>query len=247
MRCQFCNRENRTDAQFCGKCGKVLLYGIGRTDSSCPYCLVELKKRPLAKTKCKNCGENIYSRTRPIDETKVLLTEAEAEIVEIQWATAKGTLDYYREEKKKKKLIEEQLKAKLGREPLKSEIQTEHLKRENPVRRKRTRQLYRQHSDVIEGWEWLAPKQTRSCVYCIAMDGKRFPHNVPFQSLNRCENEYCRCTIIAVIQGIERPQRSIGRNWFATLSDVDKRTMLGETRFQEYRRGRSLDELLNLI
>ena len=246
MRCHFCHCENPNDAKFCGNCGKVLIDEIGRTDSACPYCLIVLKKRPLAKTKCKNCGNYIFSRSRPIDEKKVLLTKAEAEIVEMQWATINGTLDYYLEEKKKKKLIEEHLKTKLGRDPLKREIQMEHLKREIPIRRAQTLQTYRDNADVIEGWEWLASNQIRSCVYCIAMDGRRFSHGVSFESLNRCENEYCRCSPIPVIHGVEYPKRTIGRDWFETLPDADKESMLGEIRFRDYLSGKTLNEILDL-
>lgn len=213
MRCQFCNKENLPDAKFCGSCGKILINEIGRTDSLCPYCLIELKicpyclielkKRPLAKTKCKNCKNYIYSRSRPFDEKKVLLTEAEAEMVEIQWATINGTLDYYLDEKRKKRAIQEQLKMELGRNPSKSEIQTEHLSREIPANRERTLQTYREQSDIIQGWRWLAAKQPSTCDYCLGMDGQQFPLHVDFEPLNRCENEYCRCTIVAVIEGVE--------------------------------------------
>lgn len=48
---------------------------IGLTISACPSCGVELNKFPLRKTKCKDCGESIYSWKRPYDEKKVLLNE----------------------------------------------------------------------------------------------------------------------------------------------------------------------------
>lgn len=202
MKCDLCKNDNPTDAKFCGGCGKILINEIGRTDSLCPYCHTELKKRPLAKTKCKNCSNYIYSRSRPIDEKKVLLTETEAEHVEVQWATLNGTSEYYLDQKREKALILEQLKSRLGREPLKGEIETERLKREIPANRARTLQTYREQSDVIEGWRWLAAKQPRTCDYCLGMDGQQFPLHVEFEPINKCENEYCRCTIVAVIEGV---------------------------------------------
>ena len=202
MKCAFCKYDNLPDANFCGGCGKVLINEIGRTDSLCPYCLSETKKRPLAKTKCKNCSNYIYSRIRPLDEEKVLLTETEAERVEVQWATLNGTLEYYLDQKKKKASLREQLGAELGREPLKREVDMEHLRREIPANRTRTLQRLRNEPDIFQGWRWLAAKQSRTCDYCLGMDGQQFPLHVDFESMNKCKNEYCRCTIVAVIEGV---------------------------------------------
>ncbi|MGH9947204.1 MAG: hypothetical protein ACRD6X_08405 [Pyrinomonadaceae bacterium] len=246
MRCQFCETETPKNSRFCGNCGKILINEVGRIDSHCPYCLIELAKRPLAKTRCKHCNQNIYSRIRPFDRQKVLLTETETEIVELQWATLNGTLSNYLANKERKTEIRQQLSNKLGREPFRYEIDKEYLKQENPFRLEKTFETYRNNSDLFAGWEWLSPKQTRSCIYCIAMDGKRFSFEISFESLIRCENEYCRCTMIAVIAGVDRPHRTIGGEWFNGLCDEDQLQMLGQQRFREYKNGRSLEDILEL-
>ena len=51
------------------------LLPIGNTEPICPYCSTELKKKPGAKKKCPECGNNIYVRTRPLDGAKILVTE----------------------------------------------------------------------------------------------------------------------------------------------------------------------------
>ena len=47
-------------------------------EALCPYCRVELRKRPQRKTKCPGCGNSIMVRTEPATGERVGLTEAEA-------------------------------------------------------------------------------------------------------------------------------------------------------------------------
>lgn len=58
---------------------------IGRTDDKCPYCLTCFVKRPKRKTTCKVCGKPVYARTRPLDNQTVLLTDADAKLLELDW------------------------------------------------------------------------------------------------------------------------------------------------------------------
>jgi hypothetical protein len=120
------------------------------------------------------------------------------------------------------------------------------LKIENPVRREKQRQFLLANADCFTGWEWLAPKQPRSCAFCIAMDGRIFPLQVSFESVNHCESEYCRCTMIAVIVGIDRLPRELGCEWFAALPEADKKKMLGGARYDEYVNGKSLEEIFEI-
>lgn len=71
---------------------------IGNVDSICPYCNQALEKRPSRKTKCPHCGNDIYARTRPSDQKKVLVTEAQAQEIDEQWMKKNGTYDAYLEE-----------------------------------------------------------------------------------------------------------------------------------------------------
>jgi DNA-directed RNA polymerase subunit RPC12/RpoP len=59
---------------------------IGRLDDVCPNCHTRLASRPGRKTKCQHCSGLIFVRARPFDRQRVLLTEAEAKIVEDEWA-----------------------------------------------------------------------------------------------------------------------------------------------------------------
>lgn len=61
---------------------------IGIETANCPYCGIDLPKFPQRKTKCKNCDNFIYVRTRPSDKKKILLTEDE--INRIEYNSASG-------------------------------------------------------------------------------------------------------------------------------------------------------------
>jgi hypothetical protein len=101
------------------------------------------------------------------------------------------------------------------------------------------------NSDVLDGWEWVAPKQTRSCAYCLAMDGRRFPLDQDFEELERCENEFgCRCGSIPVINGWERPARTIGSIYFEELPPSDQLHILGPERYEKFLRGSTLETRL---
>ena len=53
--------------------------------AECPYCHGVLAKVPGSKTKCPHCGNLMYVRTRPRDNTRVVLTKADADKVEADW------------------------------------------------------------------------------------------------------------------------------------------------------------------
>lgn len=64
--------------------------------TKCPSCGQQLKKAPQRKTKCPSCESFIYSRTRPSDGQKVLVTEAGAAELDAEWELireARGVLD----------------------------------------------------------------------------------------------------------------------------------------------------------
>ncbi|GEM_PF-6067870 len=175
---------------------------IGNEHSKCPYCNFVLAKRPQAKTKCTNCKNPIYSRIRPFDEQKVLLTENDAEQVEIQWATINGILENYLKEKQDKESIRQYLRKKLGREPLKKEIQTEYLKYILPERRRAILELYRQNRDIIIGVQILAAKAS-ACENCLKHNREIYSlDNVPDLPIDKCTSHYgyCRCTYISVLK-----------------------------------------------
>lgn len=58
---------------------------IGITTPNCPYCNSVLDKFPQRKTKCKNCGNYIYVRTRSNDYKKVLIKKEEIDLIQQAW------------------------------------------------------------------------------------------------------------------------------------------------------------------
>jgi uncharacterized Zn finger protein (UPF0148 family) len=58
---------------------------IGLLDDECPTCRHALTRRPDRKAKCPHCGAAIYVRQRPMDEARVLLSEAELPALEEEW------------------------------------------------------------------------------------------------------------------------------------------------------------------
>jgi hypothetical protein len=83
-----------------------------------------------------------------------------------------------------------------------------------------------EQSDIFDGWEWLSAKQLRTCAAFLFMDGMQFSLYTPFDDVKKCTNNVCRCTPIAVIAGMNRPKRLLGAEWFATLSDDEKKLIL---------------------
>lgn len=57
----------------------------GDSPPRCPSCGHELKKTPKRKTKCPFCGEFMLVRTRPSDRAKVLVTEEQADQIDLEW------------------------------------------------------------------------------------------------------------------------------------------------------------------
>lgn len=101
----------------------------------------------------------------------------------------------------------------------------------NRVRRETTRQIYDDIEHVRE-WEWVASKSRRTCAACLAMDGRRFKVSEPFpQHIN------CRCTMIPVIDGVERPPRTIGSKWLAAQPEDVQRHILGDDLQEAYANG----------
>lgn len=58
---------------------------IGRLDGDCPHCGAELPAWPTRSTPCPFCGGLVLVRSRPLDRERVLVTEAQAEVLEAQW------------------------------------------------------------------------------------------------------------------------------------------------------------------
>lgn len=94
----------------------ILSKKVGVSDS-CPYCEKKLTKIPKRKKKCEFCGQFIYSRTRPQDRRKVLLTKDQADLVELQWQIINETNEIHNWYGELVETSWEELKKQFGREP----------------------------------------------------------------------------------------------------------------------------------
>ena len=92
----------------------------------------------------------------------------------------------------------------------------------NRVRLEATRQSYIE-SGVTKQWEWVSSKSTRTCPACLWLDGQRFSLDDPFP-----QHPNCRCTMIPVIEGVESPLRTLGRDWVKTLAEEDLEMIFGK-------------------
>jgi SPP1 gp7 family putative phage head morphogenesis protein len=103
----------------------------------------------------------------------------------------------------------------------------------NRVRREATRSIYEENDDIIEGWEWVAAKSSRTCPACLALDGQIFDVSEPFpQHIN------CRCTLIPVIEDLPRRPRTLGAEWFERQPDDVKEEILGKEAFAQWKQSR---------
>jgi hypothetical protein len=100
---------------------------IGTTQSVCPYCGTVLAKKPQRKTKCKDCGNYIYVRTRPSDNQPVSLTEEQVDQIEEQWSIVNGVHEEWLAERKDYEDTKARLTVKYGREPGKNDIRWNQL------------------------------------------------------------------------------------------------------------------------
>jgi len=81
---------------------------------------------------------------------------------------------------------------------------------------------YRQNSDVVRGWVWLASLSPRSCAACIAMHGTEHPLTETFHDHSRG-----RCAAAPLLRrelGVDQTPIRSGAAWFAEQpADVQER------------------------
>jgi SPP1 gp7 family putative phage head morphogenesis protein len=80
-------------------------------------------------------------------------------------------------------------------------------------------------------YRWLAAKDLRTCLICLALDGSIWSINQPFPA-----HVNCRCTFVPVING-QAMTYETAAEWFAAQSEGAKREMLGGA-YGAYAQGR---------
>lgn len=105
---------------------RVLLTPLGVTTPVCPYCGHAFDKMPQRKRACPGCQQPIYSRKRPLDGVKALLTEQQAKEGEGQDALLgwMQTADFANADPAS---TIESLRAELGRAPTAEDVVERHL------------------------------------------------------------------------------------------------------------------------
>lgn len=84
----------------------------------------------------------------------------------------------------------------------------------------------------VTRWEWVASQSQRTCLACIAMDGKIFSIEKPMPN-----HPNCRCVQILLPPGYVSPARELGAQWFERQPDEVKAAMMSKVAFAAYQRG----------
>jgi DNA-directed RNA polymerase subunit RPC12/RpoP len=98
---------------------------IGNTEPICSYCSKSFPKMPNRKMKCPSCKNFIYIRTRPSDRKKVIVTEKEANEIELQWKAEYDNNELIKEYNYVKEdfdNIKQQMVKRFGKEPLDNDV-----------------------------------------------------------------------------------------------------------------------------
>jgi SPP1 gp7 family putative phage head morphogenesis protein len=107
--------------------------------------------------------------------------------------------------------------------------------------REATRLSYQQNSNIVKGYTRHASKDARTCMACLALDGKRYPLSVPLN-----EHVQGRCALVPdTIQysdlGLNVPspvtRRELGPDWFNRQTPGAQLDMMGPRRYKAWNSG----------
>ncbi|MBN2287642.1 MAG: hypothetical protein JXI43_14435 [Tissierellales bacterium] len=93
---------------------------IGNSEPLCPYCGYHFDKMPQRKKACPNCKKVFYSRTRPLDNLKVLVTTDQLNEVERQNSIKNGSFSERQQNQYNK--TRDDLRKRFGNEPSYSDV-----------------------------------------------------------------------------------------------------------------------------
>jgi hypothetical protein len=109
--------------------------------------------------------------------------------------------------------------------------------------REGTRAAYLANPEIVTGWEWLATKDERTCMSCIAMDGTIHKAD---ERLNDHHNGRCAMLPLVVDYadlGLNVPRRSAeprqtASQWFAEQDEMMQKGMMGEAKWEAWKGGK---------
>jgi len=89
-------------------------------------------------------------------------------------------------------------------------------------------------SGVVRGYTRRCARQAgRTCIACIALDGKFYPLSVPFFA-----HPQCRCTAIPAVRGVDMQSRlGSGQSWFEGLDEDAQIATMGRGRWEAWKAG----------
>lgn len=99
------------------------------------------------------------------------------------------------------------------------------------VARQTTQENYQQ-SNVVRGYRRIAAHSSRTCVACLALDGREYPLTVPFE-----EHVNGRCAAIPILIRGNPIQFQTGPEWFAQQPESVQRSMMGPARWGMWHSG----------
>lgn len=107
--------------------------------------------------------------------------------------------------------------------------------------REASRDTY-QASSVVYGYKRLATKDKRTCLACLALDGKIYKTSelMPLHPQDRC-------TMVPLVKGAPIPTWETGAEWFASLSETEQKKMMGQSRFDLYQSGVPFDDMVTVV
>ena len=91
---------------------------------------------------------------------------------------------------------------------------------------------FAENKDILRGWRWTAARSERTCVVCLALDGKIFDHGEQFGS-----HPACRCVPSPVSLVDLGKKRQSGAEWFATQDEAHQLKVLGPAKLKLYQAG----------
>jgi hypothetical protein len=115
-----------------------------------------------------------------------------------------------------------------------------------------------QFKSTISGYRWLSTLDTKTCILCAVLDGKKFD-NIDDAPKHKCLNKDCRCIILPYVKGFESipgeraamdgpvPDTWTYKKWFSKQEKIVQKRILGTRYFNMYNEGKSLLKTASLI
>lgn len=91
----------------------------------------------------------------------------------------------------------------------------------------------------VDEYRRTAAKQDRTCIACLALDGTIYKVNVIMPL-----HPQCRCFLVPIVKGFPRPDIQTGKDWLASLPEARQKTILGPRRFEAFKGGRNLEDMI---